>query len=127
MRRSTPGRPPAGLNRLSSLTLLAVVLPAAPLAAQGWIDFERPPEPRTPSSVVRTGSTVRMTLDGRVVRVEVTEKFRNDGGTVAEGSYLYPLPGEAVFADFSLWSGEQELKGETMNAEEARRIYEEIV
>ena len=68
-----------------------------------------------------------MSLDGRVARIEVTERFRNTGGAVAEGSYLYPLPGEAVFSDFSLWSGEQELKGETMNAEEARRIYEEIV
>jgi Ca-activated chloride channel family protein len=32
-----------------------------------------------------------------------------------------------VFSNFSLWSGDQELKGETMRAEEARRIYEEIV
>jgi Ca-activated chloride channel family protein len=68
-----------------------------------------------------------MTLEGRVARVEVTERFRNSGGTIAEGSYLYPLPGEAVFSNFSLWSGDQELKGETMRAEEARRIYEEIV
>ena len=78
-------------------------------------------------SVARVSSSVRLTLDGRVARIEVTERFRNDGGVVAEGSYLYPLPGEAVFSDFSLWSGEQELKGETMRAEEARRIYEEIV
>ncbi len=98
-----------------------------PLAGQGWIDLERP-EPGLPAGpVVRVGSSVRMTLDGRVAKVEVTERFRNTGGIVAEGSYLYPLPGEAVFSDFSLWSGSQELKGETLRAEEARRIYEEIV
>src|SRR5947207_6508790 len=44
-----------------------------------------------------------------------------------EGSYLYPLPGETVFSDFSLWQGDRELKGEPMDAAQARSIYEEIV
>jgi Ca-activated chloride channel family protein len=44
-----------------------------------------------------------------------------------EGTYLYPLPGEAVFNDFSLWEGDRELKGETMDAAQARAIYEAIV
>ncbi|MEP7326888.1 MAG: VWA domain-containing protein, partial [Gemmatimonadota bacterium] len=51
----------------------------------------------------------------------------NTGGGVAEGTYLYPMPGEAVFTDFSLWIGEQEVRGEMMQAEQARGIYEEIV
>jgi Ca-activated chloride channel family protein len=46
---------------------------------------------------------------------------------MAEGSYLYPMPGEAVFTDFSLFQGDEELKGEMMNAQDARAIYEEIV
>jgi Ca-activated chloride channel family protein len=100
---------------------------AAPLAAQGWIDPERTDRPERFTAVQRVASTVRMSLDGRVVRVEVNERFRNTGGAVAEGSYLYPLPGEAAFSDFSLWSGDQELKGETLPAEQARRIYEDIV
>jgi Ca-activated chloride channel family protein len=66
-------------------------------------------------------------VDGRVARVEVEEQFRNTGGAIAEGSYLYPLPGEAVFQNYSLWMGEQEIRGETMNAEQARGIYEAIV
>ncbi|HEU5040149.1 MAG TPA: VIT domain-containing protein, partial [Gemmatimonadales bacterium] len=127
MRRSEAGPRPAIPDCRSSLVVLLLSLVAAPLGAQGWIDLERPIPVPGGSPVVRTSSTVRMSLDGRVARVEVTERFRNNGGAVAEGSYLYPLPGEAVFADFSLWSGEQELKGETMRAEEARRIYEEIV
>src|SRR5207247_5151824 len=44
-----------------------------------------------------------------------------------EGIYHYPLSGEAVFSEFSLWQGDQELKGETMDAAQARSIYEEIV
>ncbi|HEX6106502.1 MAG TPA: VIT domain-containing protein, partial [Gemmatimonadales bacterium] len=107
--------------------LVALSLSARAGHAQGWIHLEHP-DPGVPTGPVeRVGSTVRMTVEGRVARVEVKERFRNTGGNVAEGSYMYPLPGEAVFANFSLWSGDQELKGETMRAEEARRIYEEIV
>jgi Ca-activated chloride channel family protein len=101
---------------------------ATPAAAQGWIEIERPRRPEIRlGAVERVGSEVRTTIDGRIVRVEVEERFRNNGGGLAEGNYLYPLPGEAVFQNFSLWMGDQELKGEMMNAEQARGIYEEIV
>jgi Ca-activated chloride channel family protein len=99
-----------------------------PLSAQGWIDVERRPNVQLPASpVLRISSQVRVQVDGRVARVEVEEQFRNNGGGVAEGTYLYPMPGEAVFTDFSLWMGEQEVRGEMMQADQARGIYEEIV
>jgi Ca-activated chloride channel homolog len=106
---------------------LAAVL-AAPAGAQGWIEIERP-RPTLPigGPVVRVRSDVRATIEGRVARVEVEEYFQNAGGSVAEGSYLYPLPGEAVFNGFSLWMGDRELRGEMMNADQARGIYESIV
>jgi len=46
---------------------------------------------------------------------------------MAERDYLYPLPGEAVFQGFSLFQGDTELRGEIMDADEAREIYEGIV
>ena len=102
---------------------------AAPLAAQGWIDVDRSTVRPGPLSggVVRVSSTVRTVIEGRVARVEVEEQFRNGGGALAEGSYLYPMPAEAVFTDFSLWMGEQEVRGEVMSADQARGIYETIV
>ncbi len=107
--------------------LALALLPLAPLAAQGWID-ERPVVPaRSSPAVVRVSSTVRVTVDGRIARFEVEERFRNGGRGIAEGSYHYALPGEVVFSDFSLFQGEQELKGEMMPAEQARSIYEGIV
>ncbi len=100
----------------------AVVLPIAPApsAAQGWIEH-----PRGPIEKVR--SAVQVNVTGRVARVTVEEWFRNTGALLNEANYLYPLPGEAVFSDFSLWQGDQELKGEPMDAAQARAIYEEIV
>lgn len=102
---------------------------AAPLAAQGWIDVDRNPTRPGPlaGGVVRVSSAVRTVIEGRVARVEVEEQFRNGGGMLAEGTYLYPMPGEAVFTDFSLWMGEQEVRGEVMGADQARGIYETIV
>jgi Ca-activated chloride channel homolog len=109
------------------LALLLLSVPVGSLAGQGWIDLERPVISRGPTSLVRVGSSVRVVVEGRVARFEVTERFRNPGQIVAEGTYHYPLPGEAVFSDFSLFQGEVELKGEMMAADQARSIYEGIV
>ncbi|MGQ0704166.1 MAG: VIT domain-containing protein [Gemmatimonadales bacterium] len=110
------------------LPLAVLVGLVSPAHAQGWIDLERPQvNVRMPSQIVRIESSVRAVVEGRVARFEVLERFRNNGPVIAEGTYLYPLPGEAVFSDFSLFQGERALKGELMNAEQARSIYENIV
>jgi Ca-activated chloride channel family protein len=93
-----------------------VLAMASPAAAQGWIDGVQK---------VRTAVSVEVT--GRVARVEVEEWFRNNGGGLGESDYLYPLPSGAVFNNFSLFQGDKELRGETMTAEQARAIYENIV
>jgi Ca-activated chloride channel family protein len=112
----------------STLALLLLASSLTPLAAQGWIDVERPSgQVRPLSQLVRVSSSVHAVIDGRVARFEVEERFRNAGSIMAEGTYLYPLPGEAVFSDFSLYQGERELKGEMMAADQARSIYEGIV
>jgi Ca-activated chloride channel family protein len=118
--------PPHGLSALVAVFALST-FSALPVHAQGWIEIERPVDPVLPPDVVRVVSEVRVTVEGRAAQIEVEERFRNAGSRVAEGSYLYPLPDEAVFTNFSLWMGDQEVRGETMNAEQARAIYEEIV
>src|SRR5689334_9519449 len=106
------------------VTLLVALAFAPRLFAQGWID---PPRPTPQWGVQKIRSAVSVAVSGRVARVTVEEWFRNNGPTLGEGIYHYPLPGEEVFSEFSLWQGDQELKGETMDAAQARSIYEEIV
>src|SRR5437773_1559464 len=101
-----------------------VVACAGVLAGQGWIE---PIRPLPTGRVEKIRSAVQVTVTGRVARVTVEEWFRNSGPIMDEGSYLYPLPGEAVFSDFSLWQGDRELKGEMMDATQARSLYESIV
>jgi Ca-activated chloride channel family protein len=79
------------------------------------------------AQVARTSSRVRADLDGRVVRYEVTETFVNRGGTVGEADYLLPLPKGAAFEDLALSINGEMVTGETMGADRARSVYEEIV
>src|SRR5918995_5435430 len=106
--------------------LIGLCMPLHPSFAQGWIEIEgrRPGVPAGP--VARVGSRVTIAVDDRVARVQVEERVRNGGSTVAEGSYFYPLAGEASFTEFSLWLNDEELRGETLEAEKAREIYESI-
>src|SRR5213083_970709 len=114
------------VNRALALACALLVPIATPprASAQGWIEPIRP-LPR--GAIEKVRSAVQVAVAGRVARVTVEEWFRNAGPVMDEGSYLYPLPGEAVFSDFSLWQGDRELKGEPMDAAQARAIYEEIV
>jgi Ca-activated chloride channel family protein len=111
---------------LGAVALLAT-LPSG-LFAQGWVDPVRPiPPTNVTGRIERLRSTVQVNLSGRVARVTVEEWFRNNGPVLDEGMYHFPLPGEAVFSSYSLWQGDQELRGEAMDATQARSIYEAIV
>ena len=114
-------------KRAVGLCCALVLSPARWGLAQGWIEPMRPLPPITRGAVEKVRSAVQVAVMGRSARVTVEEWFRNTGPLLDEGVYLYPLPGEAVFSDFSLWQGDRELKGEPMDAAQARAIYESIV
>ena len=115
--------------------LLTALLPATALA-QGLI-IPRCPAPRPGRPVVeclpagaqvaRTRSDIRVELRDRVLRYEVEERFVNRGGMIGEADFLFPLPKNAAFRDLKLSIDGELVAGETMNATEARRIYEDIV
>ncbi len=116
-----------------SLIAAALLAPAA-LAAQGRMipmcnipaDGPRAVIP-CQAQIVRTRSDVRGVLTGRVVRYTVSEEFVNRGGRLGEADYLFPLPPGAAFRDLKLSINGQMVSGETMDAQHARGIYEEIV
>jgi len=110
--------------RASILAAVILAVTSAPGAAQGWIE---PGVVRGGFAVDKVRSEVTVRVEGRVAQIQVSEWFVNNGRRVAEGDYHYPLPGEAVFQSFSLFQGDAELRGEIMDADQARRIYEEIV
>jgi len=115
------------LHRALGLAVALATTISPAIRAQGWIDPIRPVPPDRGARIERIRSTVQVSVSGRVARVTVEEWFRNAGPTMEEGMYHFPLPGEAVFSSYSLWQGDQELRGEAMDAVQARTIYEGIV
>ncbi|MCH8255937.1 MAG: hypothetical protein IID06_11360, partial [Gemmatimonadetes bacterium] len=104
------------MRTISAAVTLILLAGSGPLAAQGWIE----PAPHIlGGGVSKIRTAVHVVVTGRIALVEVEEWFRNDGRILGEGDYLYPLPGEAVFSNFSLFQGDQELRGETMDANQA--------
>jgi len=109
--------------RRAALTTALLAVLAPPLWGQGWIEAP----PGQAGTVAKLRTSVRVEITGRLARVTVEEWFKNDGGRLAEGVYHYPFARDAVFHEFSLWQGDRELKGETLDADQARAIYESIV
>jgi Ca-activated chloride channel family protein len=80
-----------------------------------------------PGVIQRTSSQVRVELADRVLRYQITETFRNRGGLIGEADYIFPMPAGAAFEALELEIDGELVSGETMSAEQARRIYEDIV
>jgi Ca-activated chloride channel family protein len=81
----------------------------------------------TSPAVFRLSSDVRVALADRVLRYEITETFVNRGSRVGEADFMFPLPKGAAFQDLKLEINGELVAGETMSADRARQIYEDIV
>lgn len=104
--------------------LLGLLLSASRLNAQGWVE---PIRPLPGAWIQRVNSRVTVEVEGNVATVVVDEWFQAHGRPLGEADYLYPLPPDAVFDGYSLYQGDEELRGEIMDADRAREIYEAIV
>lgn len=111
-----------------SLSAQAQALPAPDCPTQVCVSGPCPQPPcRLDDRVLRTGREVRVALEGRILRYEVTERWTNRGRALGEVDYVLPLPRGAAFENLSLMIDGEMVNGEIRAAGEARRIYEEIV
>lgn len=108
----------------------------APLSAQGLILQPDGPQPGptptgpgqralAPVHVTRTAIHGEI-IDG-VATTVIDQVFRNDGSREAEGTWILPLPRGAVADGFTMTVGGKEVKGEVLDAGQARNVYESIV
>ena len=125
------------MRRLIFALLAFLAAPAQSVVAQGLL-VPRCPEIRcrpgincrpcgVQGGVARVRSDVRVELASGVLRYEVSETFVNNGGALGEADYIFPLPRNAAFRDLRLMINGELVSGETMAADRARAIYEEIV
>lgn len=70
---------------------------------------------------------VKVVINGGIATTTIEQIFYNPNSRTVEGTYIFPIPGSAAIANFSMtWQGET-VQGEVLPKDEARRIYEDVV
>jgi len=113
--------------------LLSVLSLAASASAQGRILIEErrvrpmpPPQPGQTSLVLKSLRVHADVTDGVAVTT-VEQSFQNPLRRQVEGVYIFPLPDGVAVGDFSMTLGGKTLHGEVLDADAARKTYEDIV
>lgn len=84
-----------------------------------------PTDGSTPLSMVN--HHVSVSIDEQVAITSVQQTFRNNSSRDLEATYVFPVPKGASVNKFSMWIDGKEVKGELVEADEARKIYTDIV
>ena len=90
------------------------------------LDFPCPP-PRPMAQFVIKYHQVEVTIADQLATTKVDQVFFNPNEDALEGTYVFPIPADAVVSGFKLWMDGQAVEGKLLSAEEARQIYEETV
>lgn len=115
------------LRRMHSLLLLAplaiAVAGAAPANAHGLLV----PTDRTLPPLGLAHHRVEITVDSGLATVTIDQTWRNTTDRPLEATYLFPVPKAGVVTGFELEVNGKLQKGEMLERDKARRIYEDIV
>ncbi len=107
-------------------TLILLLAAIQPALADGIVIVD-PPVPEVPPYLSVKYHRVTVTIEDQVATTHVDQVFVNESRHSLEGTYTFPLPEGATINDFSMWVDGERLPGEMLPADEARRIYEDIV
>lgn len=106
--------------------LLGTVLPA--LADGIILPPPPPPGPFTdPAWLTIRYHHVDVTIDNQVATTRIDQVFVNEGTSVAEGTYLFPVPQGATVSEFTMWVDGEPIQPQILEADKARQIYNDIV
>ena len=96
---------------------------AAPTLAAGLLV---PTDEKVPPLAVKY-LRVDATIDNQVATTRVAQEFQNSTSRDLECTYIFPLPKGAAIRDFAMYIGGKRMKGELLDKDKARSVYEEIV
>ena len=101
----------------------------APAGADGIIIVDPPPgvDVRLDQALAIKYHHVDVKIKDQVATTRVDQVFVNDNPWAAEGTYIFPLPEGAAVSDFVMWVDGQPVRGEILEADAARAIYNDIV
>ncbi len=106
--------------------------------ADGFIVIDRPmpivpPMPRPPRPPVRDvplavrNHQVTCDITDGVAVTRIDQVFYNPNAHQVEGTYIFPLDDDIALSGFSMFVNGRELKGEVLDRDKARQVYESIV
>jgi Ca-activated chloride channel family protein len=116
------------MKRAYILTVALILIFGSNVLADGFI-IPMPPRPREPfpPNLSIKYHHVDIEIDNQAAQTKVDQVFVNNFHQDLEGTYIFPIPEEASISRFSMFIGGEEIKGEILDRQEARRIYEDIV
>ncbi len=112
----------------------ALLIPSATLA-DGIIIPDPPvcdPQPCPPvilpmDQLVIRYHHVTVSIQDQLAVTHVDQVFYNPNDWTIEGTYIFPIPDDAAVSGFTLWVDGQPVKGQVLDATQARQTYEQIV
>ncbi len=125
------------------LLLLVAVMPAAaqeppcpvppPCPADATCPTMPPCVPRQPGVFTNPEwlridhHQVTVSIKDQIATTSVDMEFRNEGNALAEGTFVFPLPGSAAVDKLTMTINGVVIEAKILAADEARRVYNEIV
>ncbi len=70
---------------------------------------------------------VDTTIEDQVATTRISQAFQNSTSRDLECTYIFPLPESAAIRDFAMYINGKRMKGELLERERARQVFEEIV
>ena len=70
---------------------------------------------------------VDVSITDQVATTRIDQVFHNPNSWVAEGTYIFPIPPGAAISNFTMTVDGEPIAATLLDAEEARRIYDDIV
>lgn len=107
-----------------TLTLFLLALGAAASATASGILI--PKEPALPALAIKN-QRVSIAITDAVAETKVTQTFLNSTSRELEATYVFPLPANAAISEFVMVVNGKRVKGELLDKDKARSVYEEIV
>jgi len=106
-------------------TVSLLLLTAAALEARG-AGLLVPEDKSLPPLAVKY-LRVDVRVENQAAVTHVVQEFQNSTDSNLECTYIFPLPKGAAVSDFAMYVGGKRTKGELVEKEKARQVYEEIV
>ncbi len=111
---------------LGGILLWSLVLTASLAADAGVLVPSSKKKVPDPALLSLEELQVRIRVDHRLMRVQLTQVYASHTGDILEGTYVFSFPPGASLSDFAIWDGVTRIPGVVLEKRKAAEIYQEL-